>query len=356
MNIDRLKPHMIHPKLRAGIIGLGFIGAGDQIAGDRLGQRVEDLDGHHRGALSGHPRIELVAGSSRDPGRRERFRQSSGATTYADWREMLAREQLDIVSVASMTPDHAAQTIGCAEAGVRAVYCEKPIAATLVEAERMIAKCRATGTVLAINHNRRFQANYRRLSAFIAGGGLGELITAYLHWGSGRLGNVGTHFIDALRLITQREVQAVSATLDPAGKPDCRGAEFCDPGGWATFKMQGGLMAMINAPDYAQDPAEIIVSGSRGRAVVSGNDVRLEYWDGRVEHWPAANTGETTMDIAVREIVAALEHGTPVSSPGDEALADLEIILACHASHRRRSAWTELPLQGADRDLVLQSG
>ena len=43
---------------RAGIIGLGFIGAGDQVSGDALGQRVEDLDGTHASALAGHPRIE----------------------------------------------------------------------------------------------------------------------------------------------------------------------------------------------------------------------------------------------------------------------------------------------------------
>lgn len=347
---------MTTPKLRAGIIGLGFIGAGDQVAGDRLGQRVEDLDGHHRGALSGHPRIELVAGSSRDPGRRERFQQSSGARTYSEWREMLAEEQLDLVSVASMTPDHAAQTIGCAQAGVRAVYCEKPIASTLSDAARMIATCRETGTILVINHNRRFQPTYRRLSEFIAAGGLGDLVTASLRWGSGRLGNVGTHFIDALRLVTRREVEAVSATLDLAGRPDCRGGEFRDPGGWATLRMQGGLVAMINAPDYAKDPAEILVSGSLGRAGISGNEIRLEFWDGSRDHWPAIQNGETTMDIAVREIVAALETGSPVGSPGEEALRDLEIILGCHASHARRAEWTDLPLRGADRDLVLHSG
>ena len=85
---------------RAGIVGLGFIGAADQVSGDVLGQRVEDLDGTHLDALNRHPRVELVAGSSRDPGRRQRFVQRTGAKVYADWQEMLAREALDIVSVA----------------------------------------------------------------------------------------------------------------------------------------------------------------------------------------------------------------------------------------------------------------
>jgi hypothetical protein len=53
---------------RAAIVGLGFIGGADQVSGDALGQRVADLDGTHLDALSRHPRLDLVAGSSRDPG------------------------------------------------------------------------------------------------------------------------------------------------------------------------------------------------------------------------------------------------------------------------------------------------
>ena len=51
---------------KAGIIGLGFIGAADQVSGDALGQQVEDLDGTHWAALHTHPEVEVVSGSSRD--------------------------------------------------------------------------------------------------------------------------------------------------------------------------------------------------------------------------------------------------------------------------------------------------
>lgn len=89
---------MSNATYRAGIIGLGFIGGADQVSGDALGQNVVDLDGTHFASLSNHPRVDLVAGSSRDAGRRERFAQRAGATTYADWNEMLAQEALDIVT------------------------------------------------------------------------------------------------------------------------------------------------------------------------------------------------------------------------------------------------------------------
>ena len=58
---------------RAAVIGLGMIGGADQVSGDVLGQRVDSMDGTHTFAYQNHPRIDLVAGSSRDQGRREQL-------------------------------------------------------------------------------------------------------------------------------------------------------------------------------------------------------------------------------------------------------------------------------------------
>ena len=87
---------------------------------------------------------------------------------------------------------------------------------------------------MAINHNRRFHPNYRRLRDLVGQGGLGELTSVNLQWSSGRLGNVGTHLFDAICMVTGRRVEAVSGTLDLAGKLDCRGPAFQDPGGWGS--------------------------------------------------------------------------------------------------------------------------
>ena len=158
---------------RAGIIGLGFIGAADQTSGDALGQQVENLDGTHLGALAGNPRIRLVAGSSRDPGRRSRFEERAGVASYADWREMIAAQALDLVSVATYTPVHEEITAACARAGIRAIYCEKPMASRVSEGDRMLRACKDSGSLLAINHNGRFHPNYRRLRDLIGDGTTG---------------------------------------------------------------------------------------------------------------------------------------------------------------------------------------
>lgn len=341
---------------KGAIVGLGFIGGADQVSGDALGQRVEDLDGTHLYAMLNHPQVELVAGSSRDEGRRSRFAERTSARTYADWREMLDREQLDLVSVATYAPQHAEIVEACAERGVRAIYCEKPIATRLADAERMLKACQQSGSLLAINHNRRFQPNFRRLRDFIADGGLGDLTSLSIAWPTGRLGNVGTHMFNAAAMLVSRRVAAVSATLDLSRRPDCRGADFHDPGGWGLLRYEGGLMGSFDAGDYSRVQPAIVVNGALGRAIASAVGITLELWDGRRETWPNPATSESSMDRAMAEIVAWLDGSGEFSDPAENSLHTLETIVACHASHRRNAAWTMLPLSGEDREVEVHSG
>lgn len=343
-------------KYKGAIIGLGFIGGADQVSGDALGQRVEDLDGTHLFAMLNHPQVELVAGSSRDEGRRDRFAARTSARVYADWREMLDRERPDIVSIATYAPQHAEMTVACAERGVRAIYCEKPIATQLANAERMLAACRRSGSLLAVNHNRRFQPHLRRLRDFVAAGGLGELTSLSIVWSSGRLGNVGTHMFNAAAMLVGRRVEAVSAALDLSQRPDCRGAAFQDPGGWGMLRYEGGLTGVFDAGDYSRAPATITLNGVDGRAIAGAGGVTLEFWNGRREAWPGPNGPKTSMDRAMAEIVAWLDGAGEFPDPAENSLHTLETIVGCHASHRRHSAWTKLPLAGENRQIELRSG
>ena len=347
---------MTEKRYRAAIIGLGYIGAADQVSGDALGQFVKDLDGTHLEALTKQPRIALVAGSSRDLGRQERFAARTGARTYADWQALLATEKPDIVSVATYAPQHAEITVACAEAGVRVIYCEKPIATTLADAERMVQACQAAGALLVINHQRRFHPNFRRLRDLIGTGDLGEVTSGFLQWTSGRLGGVGTHVIDALCMVTGANVSAVSGTLDDAARPDCRGPAFHDPGGWGVIQMDTGFKVFVNAPDYGSIPLQLVINGSKGRATMMGNAITLDYWDGRRDHWPNVGRDPSSMDQAVQEIVDWLDGGAAFPYAAQAAVDTLEAILAFHVSHERQGAWVRLPLVGADRVREVQSG
>lgn len=348
---------MTQPVYRAGIIGLGFIGGGDQVSGDRLGQQVTSLDGNHRESLSRHPQVRLIAGSSRDQGRRERFAQRTGAQAFENWQDMLASQRLDIVSVASFAPSHAELVEACARSGVRAIFCEKPIATRLADAERMIKACQAAGSLLVINHNRRFHPHYQELARRIQRGDVGDLTGGWLTWPSGRLGNVGTHLIDAALMLTGRKVVSVSATLDLAGRPDCRGPEFQDPGGWGMLRLDQGAVVHVHAPDYSTSPLEVTMHGTLGEVKLTRGMATFRKWQGEAEVLAAVDPDAgTSMDRAVDEIVAWLETGAPVSCAPEHSLHTLEVIVACHASHARQSAWVDLPLLNSDRDREVQSG
>lgn len=347
---------MAKQTFRAGIIGLGMIGGADPESAQALGQSVEGLDGTHYGALSQHPNVEVVAGSTRDAGRRDRFAKRSGAKVYADYREMLKEEKLDIVSVATYAPSHAEMAIAAARAGAQAVWCEKPIATTMDDAERIVEACFNHGTLLVVNHQRRFDPNHRKLRDLIAEGQLGDLTSCLLQWGSGRLGNVGTHTFDAIRLVTGREVAAVSGHLDMAGKPDCRGEDFNDPGGWGMLRMQDGLIVLVDAADYGAVPFQIAVNGTKGRAIIGGDGIAIHIGDGDPQHWKPIHDENSFMHLLVKEMVHTLTTGEPFPMPGEDAVRTLEAIVAFHASHAKKAQWVELPLQDADREFEVKSG
>jgi predicted dehydrogenase len=340
---------------RAAILGLGFIGGADQHSGDALGQQVVNLDGTHWGAYSKNPHLTVVAGSSRDPGRRERFSRRSNARVYSDWRELLSRECPEIVSVATYSPQHAEMTVEAAQAGAKVIWCEKPMASSLDQADRMLDACRRSGALLVINHNRRFHPHFRRLRKLILEGGLGTLRGASLCWGTGRLGNVGTHFFNALQMVLDRTVEAVSATLDLSGRPDCRGLQFQDPGGWGLIRFAGNLTATFEAADYSCAPATLIIHGDQGRVVVAGTRFHVEIRGEPPVTWPDLPQGETSMDRALTEMIHWL-NGGEFPEPAISARHTLEIIVACHLSHHQRGAWVDLPLPDESWSKVIKTG
>jgi len=104
------------------------------------------------------------------------------ANAYEDYREMLAKESLDAVLIA--TPDwvHAEQTIAALKAGVH-VYCEKEMATTVEDARAMVRAAQETGKLLQIGHQRRSNPRYRHADSLIHGEGvLGRITHVFGQW------------------------------------------------------------------------------------------------------------------------------------------------------------------------------
>ena len=129
---------------------------------------------HARGYLAAGCRLVALADVSRENA--EAFQTDLGGDTiYADYHEMLAKEKPDVVSVCTWIGLHEDMVIACAEAGVRAVHCEKPIAPSWAASKRMVAACEKSGTQLSFNHQRRFDPPYVAARQMIKDGRIGEL-------------------------------------------------------------------------------------------------------------------------------------------------------------------------------------
>ena len=142
---------------RAAVIGLG-----------RMGSTFDDemseggsifLPYCHAPSYCASPHTELVAGADPHDEQCAIFGDRWGLAQdhlYSDYRQMLERENLDLVSVCTTARIRSQIVQDCARAGVKAVWAEKPIALTLAEADAMVEACRQHGTALAINCARRW--------------------------------------------------------------------------------------------------------------------------------------------------------------------------------------------------------
>ena len=177
-------------EFRVGIIGLGAMGH------------------HHAEACQAEPQVALVAGCDVLPEKREAWGVRFGVperALYGSYEEMLDRERLDVVIVATHAPAHHAPVIAAARRGIH-VLCEKPPALRLREADEMVAACEAAGVKLAINHIKRGSAGNAIARELLTAGAIGE---PYLvrgeakgrRWAGSELMEMGTHLFDWLRLL-----------------------------------------------------------------------------------------------------------------------------------------------------------
>lgn len=145
------------PKVRLGIVGLGWFG----------GVLTESA-----GATG---TAEVVACFARSAESRARFAAAHGCHEAASYDALLADPEIDAVMIATPHSTHADMIERAAEAG-KHVFVEKPLALTVVDAQRAIAAASRAGVVLQVGHNRRRQPANRIISSMIERGELGTVM------------------------------------------------------------------------------------------------------------------------------------------------------------------------------------
>jgi Predicted dehydrogenases and related proteins len=217
--------------MKENTLGLGVIGCGT------IAERMLNAWRPHM------KNARLVAVSDINRERVEYFRERFGIERgYADEHALLQDPDVDAVLV--LTPNflHAPQTIAAARAG-KHVLCQKPLALTVEEAERMIDAAKEGGVTLMAAFVKRFWPYYAAVKKLIDDGALGRVTsirTQFSHsgigkyyvpasnWfndrakaGGGPLADLGVHHFDVMRWLVGAEVEYVSAEMtNPAGLPD----------------------------------------------------------------------------------------------------------------------------------------
>ena len=159
-------------KLKIGIIGTGGIAHAHMGAYMR---RIEKFDD-----------IEIVAGCDIVPGKAKKFFEEfgvEGVRCYESHEEMLEKEQLDGVSVCTYNRQHAAPTICALNHGVNVIL-EKPFAVTLEECVEMMRAEKASGKILTVGFQPRFDQNMQQIKRIVESGELGDVY--YIQTGGGR--------------------------------------------------------------------------------------------------------------------------------------------------------------------------
>lgn len=152
------------PVLRVAVIGCGFQG------------RV------HLEAFRQFPKIEVIAICDLDSSRRESLANEFGVpNTHADYRELLDRHAVDIVTVCTMPDTHLPVTRAAFDAGAH-VFCEKPLALDLDQGRDMLRASRAADRLLGVGFNMRFCDNALALRKLVDEGRLGAPLYARA-WG-----------------------------------------------------------------------------------------------------------------------------------------------------------------------------
>ncbi len=148
--------------------------------------------------------VEAVA-DAQPEGLKKAAARSGAKRQYLDFREMLQKEKPDLVCIAPRQPDcHLAMALAAIEAGAH-LFMEKPFAATIPEADQILAAAERHGTRIAVAHTRRFQAGFQNIKALIEAGFPGAVREVRIEGkqdqraGGEDLIVLGTHDFDLMR-------------------------------------------------------------------------------------------------------------------------------------------------------------
>ena len=359
--------------LRAGVIGA--TGRGNY--GHGLGETFTALD---------RTRVAAVADADAVGGAAAAKRLGTDKH-YLDYREMLDRERLDLVAVTPRwTDQRRAMVVAAAEAGVKGIYCEKPFAPTLADADAMIDACERHGVRIVVAH-RRGAVPELRVKELVDAGEIGDVQVMRGHGkGDHRAGSLdlmilGTHILDGMRYVAGSDVAWAHGHVTQDGRPVTRNDVHQGDEGVgllagnrvaAYYVFENGITAHYESfQGYPAEPNDhnrhlgFEVYGTKGILSIRNSpagelylhrhdlwipDTDTRSWERiRFPEWEQGNVGSASNSIIVEELLAAIDEDREIRrvSSGADSRAALEMIMAVHESNRLGARVT-FPLANRD--------
>lgn len=327
----------MQPERATPTLGWAILGCGD----------ISDKRGAP--AIHAQPHSRLVAVHSRSAARAEEFAGRHGAERWTtDRAGLLADPEVEAVYVATEHHRHVDDAVAAAEAG-KHVLCEKPLANSVADCWRIIDACRAHGVALQVAYYRRYYPKMLRMNELLAGGAIGEPVTAHLHlssrlapgaarpenWrldaarsGGGQLVDTGSHRLDLLCWLLGEpdRVAAFTATAEfPVQVPDMETLLIRMASGAHVTTTHGLRTGSL-------DRFEIWgTAGMLDATPVDGPDLRIRRADGEERAWMLPrhpNVHYPLFDDFTRRVLA----GQPPTHTGEDGLQATRIIQAAYLS------------------------
>lgn len=320
---------------RVGIIGCGNIGI------------------RHASGLAGM-NAELVAGCDILEEPLEKMKEKwPGINVYKDYREMLDKENLDIVTVATPDDIHDDPVVQAANAGAKGIFCEKPMATSLAGADRMMEAVKRSNTILSVDHTRRWMPLWRHIKENVIGGGeIGQVqyVVGTLSGTRASLFRNGTHLVDAICYMAGSDPEWVFAELE-AGYEDYyeyRGAGGHDPdlepsaSGYIHFK-NGVRGFYTGTSKNTPDPKwRFEIVGSTAYILIA--DEAVLYKRGKAEVIQAPEWPVSGIPAGVQELIRLVDKGGEPVSPARDAYLVLQVLFGFLESQCQGNAKVAIPL------------
>ncbi len=296
---------------------------------------------------------KLVGVVSRDARRAAEFAKKHGAQrAYTRFEDLLANPDVTVVAIHTPNGQHADQAVAAARAG-KHIFCDKPMATSVADAQRMIAACDSAGVKLGINFHNRFMPSFIETRRVIESGEIGDVQMVQIEASpgarpGGRLGtwrvdagmaglgttmSIGVHIYDILRYLLDSEIETVSAFFDtPRG--------VTEEINLSMFRFTNGVLAQVSVHEKAPHPHnDFVIYGSRGRILGrgltrsrAGGEMQVIGSDGkaRTTEFPATNAHAA----CVADFSKTLRENRAPTPSGVDGLRSVELTDAM-----ARSAW-----------------